>query len=119
MGNKTSNNLELLYKLAVIGHFIRLVGGEISYWNMRVLMPGSKLEHCGHDVLPCNTHKTHEWLQQKGINRNGPVASTSVSSRTAVEPGMYCRFPGRTMILWPQASSRTRQCQGKINVSRG
>ena len=86
MGNKTSINLELLYKLAVIGHFIRPVGGQISYWNMRVLMPGSKLEHCGHVVLPCNTHKTLEWPTTKEINRNFTLTSTSVSSRTAVEP---------------------------------
>ena len=46
---------------------ILTVGGQISYWNMRVLMPGSKLEHCGHDVLPCNTHKTFEWLQQQKL----------------------------------------------------
>ena len=67
VGDKTLSNLELVYKFAVIGHFIGPVGGQISYWNMRVLMPGSKLEHCGHDVLPCNTHKTLEWLQQKEL----------------------------------------------------
>ena len=47
------------------------MGGQISYWNtdvyIRVLMLGSKLEHCGHKVFPCNAHighRTFEWHKE-------------------------------------------------------